>query len=72
MKISLLAIQALFMKSNKQIDLLHDMSDYTEFESKIKSGFTSRIGIKNPTQKKTTQKKTKKKHLIKPEKKNRS
>ena len=29
------------MKSNKQIDLLHDMSVYTELETNVRVGFTS-------------------------------
>ena len=39
--ISSLAMQASLMKSNKQIDLLHDMSVYTEFETNVRGGFTS-------------------------------
>ena len=39
--LSSLAMQASLMKSNKQINLLHDMSVYTEFETNVEGRFTS-------------------------------
>ena len=36
-----MAKQASLIKSNKQFDLLHDISVYIEFEINIRGGFTS-------------------------------